>query len=113
MLQRSIEALRAGDRLLFFPEGTRTRKTEGRVNPFQGGIGIIATQSGAPVWPVFIETNADYLSKSWPLWRVADCAVKVRVTVGQPLASPPDETAADFIQRLQETFEAALGKHAS
>jgi 1-acyl-sn-glycerol-3-phosphate acyltransferase len=29
MLQHSIEALRQGDRLLFFPEGTRTRKQEG------------------------------------------------------------------------------------
>ncbi|WP_294232204.1 lysophospholipid acyltransferase family protein [Prosthecobacter sp.] len=49
MLQQSIEALRQGDRLLFFPEGTRTRKQENPINTFLGGIGIIATQSSAPV----------------------------------------------------------------
>jgi 1-acyl-sn-glycerol-3-phosphate acyltransferase len=36
MLQHSIEALRQGDRLLFFPEGTRTRKQENAVNRFPG-----------------------------------------------------------------------------
>jgi len=110
MLQRSIEALRQGDRLLFFPEGTRTRKAEDVVNAFLGGIGIIATQSSAPVWPVFIETNSDYLCKGWPLWRLPDKKIKLRITVGEPLASPPDETAAVFTQRLRTAFVAALGK---
>lgn len=108
MMQRAIEALRAGDRLLLFPEGTRTRKDEGILNLFQGGIGIIATQSSAPVWPVYIETTSDYLSKPWPLWIPPSWPVKVRVTVGEPLASPPDESAASFLKRLHETFEAEL-----
>lgn len=109
MLQRSIEALRQGDRLLYFPEGTRTRKHENKINPFQGGLGIIATQSSAPVWPVFIETNSDYLCKGWPLWRLPDKKVRLRITLGQPLASPPDESAADFMQRLREVYLGALG----
>lgn len=109
MLQRSIEALRQGDRLLFFPEGTRTRKMENAVNSFQGGLGIIATQSGAPVWPVFIQTNSDYLCKGWPLWRLPDKKIRLRITLGQPLASPPDETAANFTRRLQEVYLDALG----
>ncbi|WP_449070508.1 lysophospholipid acyltransferase family protein [Prosthecobacter sp.] len=110
MLQRSIEALRQGDRLLFFPEGTRTRKQENAVNSFQGGLGIIATQSSAPVWPVFIETNSDYLSKGWPLWRLPDKKVRLRITLGEPLASPPDESAADFTRRLREVYLDALGR---
>ncbi len=109
MLQRSIEALRQGDRLLFFPEGTRTRKQEDVVNTFQGGLGIIATQSSAPVWPVFIETNSDYLCKGWPLWRLPDKRIKLRVTLGEPLASPPDESAAEFTKRLREVYLNALG----
>ncbi|MFO1484028.1 MAG: lysophospholipid acyltransferase family protein [Verrucomicrobiaceae bacterium] len=109
MLQRSIEALRQGDRLLFFPEGTRTRKYENAINTFQGGLGIIATQSSAPVWPVFIETNSDYLCKGWPLWRLPDKKIKLRMTLGEPLASPPDETAAEFTQRLREVYLEALG----
>jgi 1-acyl-sn-glycerol-3-phosphate acyltransferase len=108
MLQRSIEALRQGDRLLLFPEGTRTRKHENSVNNFQGGLGIIATQSSAPVWPVFIETNSDYLCKGWPLWRLPDKKVKLRITLGEPLASPPDEGAAEFTQRLREVYLSAL-----
>lgn len=109
MLQRSIEALRQGDWLLFFPEGTRTRRHENCVNTFQGGLGIIATQSSAPVWPVFIETNSDYLCKGWPLWRLPDKKIKLRITLGEPLASPPDETANDFMRRLREVYLGALG----
>jgi 1-acyl-sn-glycerol-3-phosphate acyltransferase len=109
MLQRSIEALRKGDRLLFFPEGTRTRKREVSINDFQGGLGIIATQSSAPVWPVFIETNSDYLSKGWPLWRLPDKKITLRITLGEPLASPPDETAAEFMRRLRCVYLNALG----
>lgn len=112
MLQHSIEALRQGDRLLFFPEGTRTRKQENAVNAFQGGLGVIATQSSAPVWPVFIETSSDYLCKGWPLWRLPDKKVRLRITLGTPLASPPDESAADFTQRLRAVYLDALGKAA-
>ena len=110
MLRRSIEALRQEERLLFFPEGTRTRKQKGCVNAFQGGLGIIATQSGAPVWPVFIETNSDYLCKGWPLWRLPDKKIRMRITLGQPLASPPDESALAFMQRLHGCFLEALGE---
>ncbi len=110
MLQRSIDALRQGDRLLVFPEGTRTRKKEGLVNPFQGGIGIMAAQSGAPVWPLFIETDSDFLCKGCPPWRMQDACVHVRISVGEPLACDADETAQQFVKRLEETFIEALGK---
>ncbi len=108
MLQQSIEALRQGDHLLFFPEGTRTRKLENCINTLQGGLGIIATQSSAPVWPVFIETNSDYLCKGWTLWHLPDRKIRMRITLGEPLASPPDEGAAAFTKRLREVFVAAL-----
>ena len=109
MLQHSIEALRQGDRLLFFPEGTRTRKQENCINTLQGGLGIIATQSSAPVWPVFITTNSNYLCKGWPLWHLPDRKIRLRITLGEPLASPPDESAAEFTKRLREVYLTALG----
>ena len=110
MLQRSIEAVRQGDRLLLFPEGTRTRTREGLVNPFQGGIGIIAAQSGAPVWPLFIRTDSEFLGKGCPVWRLQDACVHVRITLGEPLACDADETAQHFVKRLEETFVEELSK---
>jgi len=113
MLQHAIEALRQGDRLLFFPEGTRTRKHENSVNTFQGGLGIIATQSSAPVWPVFIESDSGYLCKGWPLWRLPDKKIRLRITLGEPLASPPDESAPEFMNRLREVYLTTLTRPAS
>jgi len=109
MMMRSIEALKAGERLLFFPEGTRTRKAEGVVNAFPGGIGIIAVQSGRPVWPVFIRTNSDFLSKGWPLWRPPDRRMKICLKIGEPVVALEGEDAAGFTARLQKVFLKELG----
>jgi hypothetical protein len=39
-----------------------------------------------------------------------DACVHVRITVGEPLACDADETAQQFVKRLEETFIEALGK---
>ncbi|MBE2286473.1 MAG: hypothetical protein IAE77_23655 [Prosthecobacter sp.] len=57
---------------------------------------------------MFIETNSDYLCKGWPLWRLPDRKIKLRITLGEPLASPPDENAAAFTRRLREVYLDAL-----
>ena len=47
------DALRAGDNLLIFPEGTRT--VQSPVNPFKLGFALMATLADAPVQTVFID----------------------------------------------------------
>jgi 1-acyl-sn-glycerol-3-phosphate acyltransferase len=39
MMRNCIERLRGNERLVFFPEGTRTRPENGCMNPLTGGLG--------------------------------------------------------------------------
>ena len=63
-VKTAIERLRAGNVLLVFPEGTRTR--DGTIAPMKAGIRIIAERAAVPVVPVLI----DGAHRVWPKGRV-------------------------------------------
>ena len=81
MIRSSVAAVRAGNQLLVFPEGTRTRsKAHYR---FKGGFALIAKTARVPVQTVFIETNSLFLSKGWPLFRKPAFPLIYRVKLGK------------------------------
>lgn len=108
MLRQCIENLRGGGRLLFFPEGTRTRREHGCVNPFLGGLAVVAKNSAAPVWPVYVQTNSRYLSKGWRLWHLPKEKVRLRMSVGEPLRFPEGGDAQFFLDELRQRYVTAL-----
>lgn len=77
-LRRSLEVLAAGQVLLMFPEGTRFE--DGRVHPFQPGVGLLALRSGAPVIPTAMMGTAD-IRRDGRLGRAS-----VRLAAGPPVA---------------------------
>ena len=81
MVREAARELRAGQQLLVFPEGTRTRK--GPVNRFKGGFALIAKQSGTPLQTVFIETNSPFLSKGWPILKKPELPLIYRARLGK------------------------------
>lgn len=107
MLRRCIDLLRGGERLLFFPEGTRTRPENGCVNPLSGGLTVIARNSGAPVWPIYIQTSGGYLGKGWPIWRLPTETIRLRITAGDPLWYQHGEDSAAFLERLRACYQAS------
>lgn len=84
MIRSAVACLRAGNQLLMFPEGTRTRK-KNRYR-FKGGYALIAKRAGVPVQTVFIETNSPFLGKGWPLYRKPAFPLIYRVRLGQRFA---------------------------
>lgn len=107
MLRRCIELLRGGERVLFFPEGTRTRPEHGRMNPLSGGLAIIARNSGAPVWPIIVQTSSRYLCKGWPLWRLPTEPIRICISVGEPVICGAEQDAQRFLDQLRESYLAA------
>jgi 1-acyl-sn-glycerol-3-phosphate acyltransferase len=85
-LRQCVEALRSGEILLLFPEGTRT--FDGELQQAKAGAAMIAMQAGVPILPVYIEGTYDALprGRSWPKF------TKVRVHFGEPFL--PDELIA-------------------
>lgn len=110
MLRDAIQAIRSGDTLILFPEGTRTRSDELLVNPLKGGCGIIACQAGASVCPVFIRNSSRFLEKGWPPWRKPAFPVHVAIELGEPLVPLENETPQEFTARLQAVFETELAR---
>jgi len=104
MVKRAVEVLGKGGRALFFPEGTRTRKHEGTLNPLQGSVGLVAKHSQVPVWPVVVRTDSDYLSKGWPVWRLPRKKTRIRMTVGEPMVCGVNESVNDFNARLRACY---------
>lgn len=100
MVHLAVEDFQNGSHLLLFPEGTRT--TNDPVNPLKGSIGLIAHQAQVPVQTVLIETDTQYLSKGWPLFRKAVLPITYRVRLGRRF-DPPTNTQ-QFMIELQDYF---------
>ncbi len=78
-LRRGVKILRAGNWLVLFPEGTRS-KTLQLLEPKQG-IGFLHYKSRAPIIPVFM----DGTGKALPVDSKFILPVKIRVFVGEKI----------------------------
>jgi 1-acyl-sn-glycerol-3-phosphate acyltransferase len=104
MVKRAAEVLGEGGRVLFFPEGTRTRKREGRLNPLQGSMALVAKQAQVAVFPVVVRTDSDYLSKGWPVWHLPRQKTRLSMRVCEPLVCGADESVNAFNERLRTIY---------
>ena len=86
------EAMDQGFHVLVFPEGGRSH--DGRLKPFEPGIGLLAQESEVPVQPIVID-GLKPLGNKWP----ARGAVSVRL--GTPLTMEPGEEPQSFTKRLE------------
>ncbi len=87
------EALDHGYHVLVFPEGRRS--DDGRLQPFEPGIGLLAEESEVPVVPILVEGLKRLKGERWP--RRGTVAVRM----GEPLRMEPDEDPQSFARRLE------------
>lgn len=76
---KAISLIRAGEVVVIFPEGGRSR--DGHLRPPKAGIGVIVSQTGCPVVPAYLKGTFDVLPTGarWPRWR------QVTVRFGEPI----------------------------
>jgi 1-acyl-sn-glycerol-3-phosphate acyltransferase len=102
LVRHGVEKITAGENLLIFPEGTRTRG--GALNPFKHGFALIATKTGAPIQTIFIEREGRYLSKGVSLFAFARPPFRFRIHLGECVKAAPGETAHELSARLERYF---------
>ena len=105
MVIQAARELRAGQQLLVFPEGTRTRRTP--VNTFSRGFALIAKQAEAPLQTVFIETDSPFLSKGWPILRKPEMPLIYRARLGKRFEM--SGRTKDFVKELEAYYRRELG----
>lgn len=104
MIRDAVKSLKNDSHLLIFPEGTRTTRLP--VNPFTGGLAIIACKAQVPIQVVFIETDSAYLSKGWPLFRKPSMPISYRVRLGRRFE--PTTSARSLMKDLERYFTTEL-----
>ncbi len=101
-MDRTLEALRAGDCVGFYPEADPTHCYE--LQPFHKGVALVGEWTGAPVVPVTIYGSAALCA--------ADCKYvrggHVWITFGQPLHWREGEPTSDFLERMRDAMRNQL-----
>ncbi len=103
-----LHALKDGDAVMLFPEGTRTR--DGNLQPARPGVGFLVAKANVPVVPARIWGSFEAMGRGrkWPRPR------KLHVTFGPPLRfdatglKREDKQAA--YQKISEDIMAAIAK---
>jgi len=84
-----------GYSVLVFPEGRHT--TDGKMNPFRPGIGLLANNLGIPVLPMRIHGLFE-LKEAGKKFAAPG---KIRVRIGKPIVFPADSDPAQVARDLQ------------
>lgn len=96
-LEPLVEALKAGDSLVIFPEGTRSAK--GEPMPFKSGLFHLAEQfPQLPLVPAWI----DNVQRVMPKGEVVPVPILCTVTFGAPITLRPGEDKRSFLERARE-----------
>ena len=87
MLEQAAAALREGQTLVVFPEGTRTRP--GHAPQFHRGAAAIALRGARVITPVFITVKPSTLTKAEPWYHIPYCRFVVQLRVGAEIDPAP------------------------
>jgi long-chain acyl-CoA synthetase len=90
------EAVDRGYSVLVFPEGRHT--TDGKINSFRAGIGLLASNLGIPVLPMRI----DGLFEVKQAGRRFAAPWRIRVRIGKPMQFAPGTEPQEIAERLQK-----------
>ncbi len=103
-LKQVLRLLKQGERILLFPEGTRSK--DGSLLPGKPGLGLIAAKSGAPIIPMRISGANKALPRSGGRLRLCP----VLVAVGEPLQIEEiaGEADRDRYQRISDRIMEAI-----
>jgi 1-acyl-sn-glycerol-3-phosphate acyltransferase len=107
MLRQCRDALAAGNSIMMFPEGTRSR--DGRIRRFKTGAFELAKDAKAPILPLVVTGTANALPKRGFVLRGRH-PIRIKVLDQIPYASFADEPVEDLTERLHDLIAGEIEK---
>lgn len=104
-IRRAAAKVAAGNILVIFPEGTRTRGGE-RVGACKPGFVLVARRAAAPIQLVRITWNSNVLAKGQPWWKLPRLPAFIDVTIGPRLAMTEETDTAAVTAEIEGWFQA-------
>lgn len=102
----SCELIKAGRKVVIFPEGIRS--ADGSMGPFKKGIGLLASQTQAPIIPCYLQGSFDVWPPHKPFPRFQG---KIQIVFGSPIPwsqfenLPKNNRNIIICQRLEEAVK--------
>jgi long-chain acyl-CoA synthetase len=87
------ESVDRGYSVLVFPEGEVNNSEDGRMAPFQGGIGLLAKDLRLPVVPMRLDGVSQMKREGRRLARRGEITVRIGAPLRFPAGSKPEEIA--------------------
>jgi long-chain acyl-CoA synthetase len=91
------ESVDRGYSVLIFPEGEVNNSEDGRMAPFQSGIGLLAENLGIPIVPMRLDGVWQMKREHRRLAHIGEITVRI----GAPLSFPPDMTPQAIAEELE------------
>lgn len=111
IMRRTVEWLRSGERILVFPEGTRTRN--GQLGKLREGAALFSRRAGVPVVPVYVHATDRVWPRGWPCWVFGNARAEIRY--GKPIVAPKslnprlrDRVVTEYLRRWMARQELEL-----
>jgi 1-acyl-sn-glycerol-3-phosphate acyltransferase len=117
MIEGGVKALREGETLVMFPEGTRTKPHQRCI--FHRGAANIALRAARVVTPVYIRCEPTTLTKGEPWYHIPRRRIRMTLIVGEDLDLEPHRrgpmpvASRTFNQYLQTHFDTELACRAA
>jgi long-chain acyl-CoA synthetase len=87
------ESVDRGYSVLIFPEGEVNNTEDGRMAPFQSGIGLLAENLGIPIVPMRLDGVWQMKRERRRLAHFGEITIRIGAPVTFPSGTPPDEIA--------------------
>ncbi len=111
LIHGAAAALRAGQNLLIFPEGTRT--TSGTAfNPLKPGFVLMARRAGVPVQVLAIRVDREVLPRGQPWWRAPRLPAHFNIYVDGAIPTRGDGATGEIVAAVAARFSARLANPA-
>ena len=108
MMRAGEDAIRAGNSLMMFPEGTRS--PDGEMRPFKDGAFELALRTQSPILPIVIEETAQALPKGGMLLDKS-YAMRLNILPAIPYSAFSSMSAREVNRMVWEEMEKAHRDH--